>query len=68
MRRIRVHKWMVALCTVGMLSLTGCGISLQEAAQAGIFDFVAGTITETLSALVPLADVVGDCLMNPILP
>ena len=68
MKRTGVHNWMVVLCVVGMLLLTGCDISLQEAAQAGIFDFVAGTITDTLTGLLPIADVVGDCLMNPILP
>lgn len=68
MKRIGVHNWTVVLCAMGMLLLTGCDISLQEAAQAGIFDFVAGTITDTLTGLLPIADVVGDCLMNPILP
>ena len=60
MRRIGVHNWMVVLCGVGMLLLTGCNLSVQEAAQAGIFDFVAGTITDSLTAAVPIADAIGN--------
>ena len=60
MRKTRVHNWMVVLGVLGILSLTGCDLSVQEAAQAGVFDFVAGTITDSLSAALPIADAIGN--------
>jgi len=35
-------------------AVTGCSVNLSEAFSAGIYDFVAGTVTETLSALNPV--------------
>jgi hypothetical protein len=68
MEGIGVRNWMMLLCVAGLLLLTGCDISLQEAAQAGVFDFVAGTITDTLTALLPIAATVGDSLASASLP
>lgn len=60
MRKIRVHNWMLALGALGILSLTGCSMSLKEAAEAGLFDFITGTITDTLTSLAPVADTVAN--------
>ena len=64
MRKTRVHNWMVVLGVLEILSLTGCDLSVQEAAQAGIFDFVAGTITDSLTAAVPIADTIANAIGN----
>lgn len=60
MRRTDVRHWVAVLGGLGILSLTGCDMSLKEAAESGLFDFVAGTITDTLSSLVPIADTVAN--------
>jgi hypothetical protein len=56
MRKIRIHSWMLVLGALGILSMAGCHVSLPDAAEAGMFDFLAGTITDTLTQLIPLAD------------
>jgi hypothetical protein len=38
--------------------LSGCDLSVEEAATAGVYDFVAGTVTEILMALLPLGSAV----------
>ncbi len=60
MRKIRVHNWMLVLGALGILSLAGCDLVVREAATAGVFDFVAGTIAETLTQAVPLAEAVAN--------
>ena len=58
MRRIRVHNWMIVLGGLGIMFVAGCDVSLREAATAGVFDFVAGTVADTLTGLMPIADAV----------
>ena len=38
------------------LTMFGCVQELQEAALAGTYDFVTNSITDTLQAIIPLAD------------
>jgi hypothetical protein len=40
------------------LCATGCSATVRDALWAGAFDFVAGTVTELLFRLLPIADVV----------
>ena len=47
------------VCVVGGLALlttAGCDANLQEAALAGLFDFVSGTVADTLGAFFPVAE------------
>ena len=62
MRRSRVYNWLILWGGLAILSLTGCNMSLQEAMETGIFDFVACTITDTLSQLLPMADIVANAV------
>ena len=46
---------------VGMLALlaaVGCDANLKEAALAGLYDFVSGTVNDTLGAVMPIADTI----------
>ena len=51
------------MCVVGLLGLLcafGCDANLQEAALAGLYDFVAGTVNETLATIMPISDAVAN--------
>jgi hypothetical protein len=56
MKTTSAHVRILVLGVLGIQCLTGCDMSFQEAAEAGLFDFVAGTITDTLARLLPIAD------------
>ncbi len=50
-----LRRYIFVVGLLGVLGTLGCNLSIQEAARAGVFDFVAGTVGETLSALLPVA-------------
>ena len=50
--------WSLLALGLGLVLVTGCELNLEEAVSAGLFDFVAGTITDSLTALLPVATVV----------
>ena len=58
--RILRYRIVAAMCAAGALIICGCDTStgLRDAAFGGLLDFVAGTMTDSLSALVPLADMI----------
>lgn len=58
--RILRNRIMPALCAAGALLICGCNTAtgLRDAAFGGLLDFVAGTMTDSLGALVPLADLI----------
>ena len=58
MRRTRIRHWLKVVGGLGLLGLAGCETHLQEAALAGLYDFVAGTVGDTLSTMMPIADAV----------
>ena len=51
MRRNRVRQSMYVVGLLGLLGTLGCEANLQEAALAGLYDFVSGTVTDTLTQL-----------------
>lgn len=40
---------------LGLLGTFGCDANLQEAALAGLYNFVSETVSDTLGALMPIA-------------
>ena len=58
MRKRRVRQSMFVLGLLGLLCTFGCDANLQEAALAGLYDFVAGTVSDTLGTIMPIADAV----------
>ncbi|MCG3138401.1 MAG: hypothetical protein HJJLKODD_02264 [Phycisphaerae bacterium] len=51
--RCHMKKWW----WIGFLLISGCTSSdFQDAATIGLFDFISGTITDSLTALLPVAD------------
>jgi hypothetical protein len=59
MPRLRCHYVLVVVMLAMLISLTpGCELGLQDAARAGAYDFIAGTITDSLTALFPLAELI----------
>ena len=53
-------KWKYLLLCVGFLPLldVGCSTTLRDAVTSGAFDFVAGSVTQLLEQLLPIADAV----------
>ena len=55
MRKVRIVSAMSAIPLLG----TSCATDLRDAATAGVYDFVSGSITEALMAIFPIAQAVG---------
>ena len=60
MRKNRVRQSMCVVGLLGLLCAFGCDANLQEAALAGLYDFVAGTVNETLATIMPISDAVAN--------
>ena len=56
MRKNLVCQAMFIVGLVGLLGTFGCDGNLQEAALAGLYDFVSGTVSDTLGAVISIAD------------
>jgi len=51
------------LSTVGLvLANVGCSSELRDAAVGGVLDFITGTITESITAALPVADCNFGCI------
>lgn len=56
-----IAKWKVLILTAGLLPAFGLSCSttdVRDAALAGLLDFLSGTITDSLTALLPIADTI----------
>lgn len=53
-------KWLRVFATTGLCPLFAwsCSTELRDAAVSGLMDFVSGTVTETLAAIVPVASTI----------
>ncbi len=52
----KMKRWIVILAASGpVIYGASCSTQLRDAAAAGVFDFVTGTTTDTLSALAPIS-------------
>jgi len=58
MLKSRVHNWMMLVLGCVIVAGSGCSMNVKELGEAGFFDFVTGTITDALTALVPIADTI----------
>ncbi len=56
MRKNLIRQSMFVVGLLGLLCTFGCDANLQEAALAGLYDFVSGTVSDTLGAVMPIAD------------
>ena len=56
MRKNLVRQSLFAVGLLGLLGAFGCDGNLQEAALVGLYDFVSGTVSDTLGAVMPIAD------------
>ncbi len=48
----------IALFSFLLLICAGCATELQEAVLSGAYDFVTNSVSDTLEAILPLADLV----------
>ena len=56
MRKNLIRQSMFVVGLLGPLCTLGCDANRQEAALAGLYDFVSGTVSDTLGAVMPIAD------------
>ncbi len=56
MKKLRCVMIALVLFAVLLLPNTGCALDMRDAVLAGVFDFVSGTVTETLVNLLPVSD------------
>ncbi len=51
-------KWKCLIIAASLFPLFGwsCSTDLRDAALAGLLDYVSGTVTDSLTALVPIVD------------
>ena len=58
MRNAAQWEWLTTEALLFPLCAVGCSTTFQDAMLAGVFDFVAGTVTDLLTRLLPIADTV----------
>ena len=56
----QIKRTFMVLVGASLLILAGCNTTdFRDALQGGVFDFISGTVTNTLTALLPIADTLG---------
>ena len=56
--RMRKLRLVLAASAIPLLG-TACATGLRDAATVGVYDFVSGSITEALMAILPIAQAIG---------
>lgn len=58
MSNVAKWRWLITGTLLLPLCGAGCSTTFHDALVSGVFDFVAGTVTEVLSQLLPIAGTV----------